>query len=545
MKGRIVFAVLALTAACAILRSPGLRAHPIFGDEAIHLHWAQLIRELPVENAFVSLQDPKPPLHFWLLAVFLSLAPDPVFAGRLLSLVAGALSVPLLFAAARALFRRVDSSAPELEALAGCALFVLSPFFAFYQRLALAESLFTLETLLVVWLSLRLASACLDGSPWLPRAASLGIAMGAAMLTRQDFSYVLWALPPLAWWVLASRGRREWMPFLGGLFVSALIAFLLWAPMLLARTGPDWRTRVFHVGHYREAISLAQRGRNALQVLGWFATYLTPPVLAAAVLAFLVLLLRRRRAGLFLGGWLALVVGSPLVFASLFFPRYFVGGAIPLLILAGWLAAELLRRLFTRGWPVAARAAGAALALGFVAWPVLDLVRPWIDWKQTTLVPIDRWQYVTGWPAGAATEAAAQFVIARARARPVLLLTPEISGNPTDGLWVLLAHRDRIVLRGTPDSIDRPILVASRQTPGQFLLRGDIREMKPPRDESLPPDAEVDFVCPDPVVTRQGSFATESYLRERNPELRLLARFENPRDPASPQAAAVLVFQLR
>ena len=207
MKGRVVLAVLLLTAACAILRLPGLRAFPIFGDESIHLHWAQLIRERPIENAFISLQDPKPPLHFWLLALFLPLSPDPVFAGRLLSLVAGVLSVPLLFVTARELFRRVNSSAPELEALAGCTLFVLSPFFAFYQRMALAESLFTLETLLVAWLSLRLVSACIDGSPWLARAAGLGIAMGAAMLTRQDFSYVLWTLPLLAWWVLPSRGR--------------------------------------------------------------------------------------------------------------------------------------------------------------------------------------------------------------------------------------------------------------------------------------------------------------------------------------------------
>ena len=86
MKGRVVLAVLLLTAACAILRLPGLRAFPIFGDESIHLHWAQLIRERPIENAFLSLQDPKPPLHFWLLALFLPLSPDPVFAGRLLSL---------------------------------------------------------------------------------------------------------------------------------------------------------------------------------------------------------------------------------------------------------------------------------------------------------------------------------------------------------------------------------------------------------------------------------------------------------------------------
>jgi 4-amino-4-deoxy-L-arabinose transferase-like glycosyltransferase len=503
-----------------------------------------LIREHPLENAFVSLQDPKPPLHFWLLALFLPLSSDPVLAGRLLSVAAGAASVPLFFGLARAILRRLGTDAPEWAALAGSVFFVCSPFFAFYQRMTLAESLFTLETLLVAWLSLRLVEASLDDTPGFGRAVGLGVAMGAAMLTRQDFSYALWALPPLMWCAFQARSQRNGRMFLVSFFTSGLVALLVWAPMLFAKIGPDWKTRIFHVGHYREPISVAQRGRNALEVFGWFATYMTPPVLAVAFLGLLWMIAsKNRRAALLLGGWFALVAGPILLFASLFFPRYFLGGVLPLLILAGWTAGEIAAALRNKG--VSTPWVAAALVFLLCLWPAREIARSWTDWKSQTLVPVDRWQYVTGWPAGAATEAAARFTAERARSRPILLLTPEISGNPTDGLWVLLRHREGIALRGTPESIDRPILVESRQAPGRFLLRGDIREMKQPRYEPVPPGAEVDFVCPDPVTTRQGSFATESYLRERNPSLRLLARFENPRDAGGPLASAVLVFQLR
>ncbi len=62
-----------------LVRGQGLMALPIFGDEAIYLRWAQLVRG---GHVWVSLVDPKPPLHFWLLAVVIDWCGDPLLAAR-------------------------------------------------------------------------------------------------------------------------------------------------------------------------------------------------------------------------------------------------------------------------------------------------------------------------------------------------------------------------------------------------------------------------------------------------------------------------------
>ena len=72
---------------CLMIRASGLMNLPIFGDEAIYLRWAQLIRGEGVGSMhlWVSLADPKPPLHYWLLALFfhgLGGNTDPLAAGR-------------------------------------------------------------------------------------------------------------------------------------------------------------------------------------------------------------------------------------------------------------------------------------------------------------------------------------------------------------------------------------------------------------------------------------------------------------------------------
>ena len=131
-----------------LLRLPGLIAMPIFCDESVYLRYAQLIARAPVSRALLSVVDPKPPLHYWLLALVHRATSDPLLAARLLSVVAGAASLLVLFPLSRELANLARSaderkgvgafSAGSFAAVAS-ALFVACPFLAFYQRLALAD----------------------------------------------------------------------------------------------------------------------------------------------------------------------------------------------------------------------------------------------------------------------------------------------------------------------------------------------------------------------------------------------------------------------
>ncbi len=152
-----------LTLAALAIRLTALRALPIFGDEAIFLRLAKLVREDPARHLWSSLQVAYPPLHTWLLALCRPSA-DPVRAGRLLSVIAGALAIPAAAWTAGCIVDALvrdgwpDERRGGRAAAVTCALATaVCPFFVFMQRLARVDALFLLETILVAGASVRLA----------------------------------------------------------------------------------------------------------------------------------------------------------------------------------------------------------------------------------------------------------------------------------------------------------------------------------------------------------------------------------------------------
>ncbi len=541
-----------LALATAVLRLPSLRALPVFGDEAIHLHWSQLIVDNPAVHAFLP-ADPKPPLHFWLMALFLPLFRDPVEAGRTVSLLFGALSTALVFGAARAIALRFPDAEEAGEGGAdrtgkAAAVFaILCPFAAFYQRIALAESLFLCESLLAAALALRLAER--SGGEDRSIGVVFGVVLGIAMLTRQNFSYALWALPFCAFACLPATRRSPPTVFARRLLTAAAVALLLWVPVLAQKPGFDWKTRVFHFSQFREPLPFGERLRQAARVAEWFWTSLTPSValFSLAALAWL-LIARRRRVLAFLLLWMAIVILPLLFFAGLLFPRYTFTAAAPLWIASGIFLADLGRRWQRLPPSLAARRLLSAAALACLfAWPVRDLALQIFRWQAQILVAEDRWQYVTGWPAGFATEQALAWMRARAAAGPLVLITPDVAGNPGDTVPVLLrADPDPHIARySASHAVSGPILVSPPGAAGVFLLSNDLWEMKPPAPVPLPQGAPVYFLAPDPFLTRHGWRAAGVFFATANPGLSEAARFENPPGPSGSPTDSIVVFRVR
>ncbi len=339
------------TLLAALVRAVSLRALPIFGDEALNLRMAVLAAKEPLARVWISLQESQPPLHVWLLALFLPLSPDPVRAGRILSVVAGILCVP---AAAWTVRRTLEAFGPdtsdsvaETRIATGmtAALAALCPFFVFAQRLARVDGLFLLETILAAGLSVAVAvasaRAALGREASRARRLSLGAAygavMGLTMLTRQAVSYPLWLLAPVAWLLLPPGrrgGAREWSRFLSALALAAAVAFALWLPMLLAPGTPDTMTRIFHYAEYRPAMTAGARLRMTLEstrlAVEAFWVYLTPPVLALACLAAAALIAAGRgRLLAYVLFWEALLLAPAAAFAANYFPRYALPAAVP------------------------------------------------------------------------------------------------------------------------------------------------------------------------------------------------------------------------
>src|SRR5262249_45822067 len=142
------------------------------------------------------------------------------------------------------------------------------------------------------------------------------------------------------------------------------------------------------------------------------------------------------------------------------------------------------------------------------------------------LVPVDRWQYVSGWPAGGATERAVSWLRAEAGREPLIVLTGAISGNPGDSLWVLLRGQPGVSLYTTARYLDGPLL--KPDAVGGVSLLGDFRAGEPERSVVLPKDLPVYFVATDPLATRSGWMPAGEFLKTRDPSIVEVWRSLNP-----------------
>ena len=472
-----------------ILRLPNLHDMPVFTDEATYIRWTQSILANPLHNLFVSMQDAKLPLHYWLLAIARPLATDPLTAGRLLSVLLGALTIPvtLLFAREFWQLRPSVKSDPTLFAALLAAFLVTNPLIAMNQRLALAESLLLLEAITLAWLSLRLARQIVEDAP--PRnvirsTILLSLAWAATLLTKQNSSYALWILPPLA--LLAFTSRPPWMQnlrrFLPLYALATIGALALFIPVLFTDSTFDLHTRLFYKPVFqnhtiisnwviaRENITDLLSPRSQLRAQwwphdpqrpleeGWFYLYLTPPLFALVPVTLLYMTHRRQwKPLLFIAIWSGSQLIPLIALAGVLFSRYTLLGFFPLLILPAWLFADLLPRLRLRLPNLACATITAAIIALLLAWPAAMCAWSAVDWRAPTLTKSDADQLRTRFSSGTSTEQAIDWLQQAAKRQPITIIVGHWVGLPNDMLAVAFAHDPNVQLLHWHDGADNPL----------------------------------------------------------------------------------------
>jgi len=111
-----------------------LTSLPVFADESIYIRWSQLIIDNYKRYFFYPMNDGKTPLLMWLTVPFLEIFSDQLFAARLLSLFAGALSAIFIYLILKQLKEKK-------AALLAMFLFSILPFTFFHNRLAITDAL--------------------------------------------------------------------------------------------------------------------------------------------------------------------------------------------------------------------------------------------------------------------------------------------------------------------------------------------------------------------------------------------------------------------
>ena len=178
---RILFLALLIA---FFFRLINLNLIPIFADEAIYIHWAQLAWYDHTKR-FIALTDGKPPLHTWLMIPFLKAIKDPLVAGRLLSTAAGFFTLIGCFLIVRKIF-------DQKKAFLAAILVAICPFLVFYDRLAVADSLLTAFGVWSFYLGLLLIE-----KPDLGKTFLLGFCWAGGLLTKQPALYFIVLLPVL------------------------------------------------------------------------------------------------------------------------------------------------------------------------------------------------------------------------------------------------------------------------------------------------------------------------------------------------------------
>jgi 4-amino-4-deoxy-L-arabinose transferase-like glycosyltransferase len=330
----------------------GLLNFPPFIDEGLHISYAQ--RVLFSGRVLAGASDSRLLVPL-LLAPFAPVGAGQLFIGRVVTVLAGLISIALVYRLTRDLS---NHAAARLAALFA----VFCPYLLFYQRMVLIDSYTMMAGLLIVVLVYRSRD-----KRWREYGIACGVALAGAVAIKGT-AIVFLAIPAIALLLDRRRGTR-W------LFVCYAVFGAIWIPLYLLL-----RSRGINYFGLAEAISGAQ-GAGAIfnrllanigAVWNIDAAYLSVPFLLVFILASVWWLIRApRRAGLpilsLIIPTLGIIALSPLARARWLLPH------VPLLIIAGMIGLEHLRQSLPAFWR---RAIPALLLTGWIVGVFLPFYLP-------------------------------------------------------------------------------------------------------------------------------------------------------------------------
>ncbi len=171
---RDVLIIVSIYALFFATRLFALEKLPIFSDEGIYVQWAHTAWK-DASLRFVSLTDGRQPLQTWATIPFLKFFPeDRLFAGRLFAVFSGFYALTAVIVSGWGLFSK------RIGFIAGL-LYTLTPYFIFYDRIALVDSFVNGSTLWMFFFSVLLARTLR-----LDVALILGMVTGLAMLGKSS-----------------------------------------------------------------------------------------------------------------------------------------------------------------------------------------------------------------------------------------------------------------------------------------------------------------------------------------------------------------------
>jgi 4-amino-4-deoxy-L-arabinose transferase-like glycosyltransferase len=437
----VPFAVVAVVFVAT--RVPLLKRFPPFLDESLYASWALRVYD-SVNDRFVALAYGKLPLLSWLGAGLVYVGLEPLDAVRLVSILAGAVSLVVTGLLAKRLGGRAAG-------LAAATVYVLLPLAFVHDVIGVMEPLVTALLALALYLEIRLAE-----QPQWATGLVLGLTLGAAILTKEtgEIAVVLLPVSLLVFdWRPEGRGRRL-LTWLGCAATATALAGISYLVLTLSEFWDDYPQARRSLGTFRsfnEGIThpvrwfRAEWHGYATELVG----YVTVPVLLALVLGAALAFQHRRRYAALLLIWLAAIV----LIDVLFLPNTFVRYLVPLgplvaafagygIVWMGEAVAGKLRRPQDVGWAIVAVAAVVLLL------PLIFDARVSANPSSAPYAGLSEEEYASGWAAGTGWRPLAAELRRRSGAAPIVVAA---YAGLSEALPLLLRHDRNIqIVRGQP-----------------------------------------------------------------------------------------------
>lgn len=456
-KKEIIIALL-LIGFYFLIRIIRLTLIPIFTDEAIYVRWAEIAR-YDAAWRFIPLSDGKQPLFVWLAMVIFPFFSDPLFAGRLVSVLAGLGTMVGLFLLGWRLFGK-----RQIGFLAA-GLYLLYPFALVYDRMALMDGL---VGMFAVWA--LLFEILLVQTLRLDVALILGMIIGGGILTKSSGFFNLYLLP-FSLLLFPWQDKQRTKKLLLWLGLALIVVIESQMMYLVLRLSPLFnmvaeKNNVF-IYPFKEWLDHPFRFflGNLMGLWDWFIGYFSWPVFG--LLAFSVITIWRyfRKKALLLV-WF----GAPFVALALFgrvlYPRFVFSMTLSLLPLAALSLGQLFN-LLKKPW--------------LIALVSLFLASFWIrsDWQLLTnpytadIPKADKGQYFNDWPAGGGVNEVVAFLNKESKKGKIYVATEGTFGPLPYALEVYLYKNHQVEIHGfwpLKTEIPEEVRESAKAKPTYFIL---------------------------------------------------------------------------
>ena len=420
-----VLIIVLIIASFFATRLINLDKSPIFSDEGIYIRWAKVAWH-DASWRFISLTDGKQPLQTWGTIPFLKLFPDnALLAGRLFAVATGFVAITGIFSILFFLFGKTS-------ALIGTFLYVVTPFFIFFDRIALVDSGVNAGFIWILFLTIVLAK-----NRKLETALILGFIGGFFLLAKSSVQIflMLGVFAPLLFfqkdWKKLFKNALNYYFLFGFSFIIALVIYNV------QRLSPFFqfvdKKNLSFVLSFDELIKAPFKlffnnvGLTPLYI--WWESGFVMPLLA--VLGIITLAKKDRRLAGYLFIWFILPFIAIIFFTKVLFPRYMIFFASLFLILSTYFLANISKKLKTIFLIL------IIFAVSYFDYTII------FDYKNIPFPQVDRGQYIEGWPAGWGIKEFIDFARRQSQAKPVVIIAEGNFGMAGDVLDVFLKRSDK------------------------------------------------------------------------------------------------------